>query len=490
MQLLEVNPGTLTPSGSNLRSKIGDLADLVASVKSHGILEPLVCRKVTNDEGAEVIEIVAGHRRHAAAVKAELATIPIVVKEMTDDERDEAMLIENLQRVDLTPVEEARGYFRLVERGHTVKDLAKRIGRPARHVTERLALLELPAAVLKDVDSGKVGLGEAAVLADVQAKGVDAEVVADLAKKAAGGYAIEYAAEQALERKAREDVIAEIVAKSEAKGIPMIVVRGQVPEGTALIGPNGLDLEEKKHDKEPCRIMALVVGHWGKPTPRRACNDPKRHEPKGESSLKATPKPTSSLSDAEKESRRKEAERKQREVDRRGAVVNAISVKDAAKVAILALVGEVRQEEAKTAVAYLGLEVMRVKDSYGTKKANGEPKMNPDHRLTLLTEAAKSNKDLHKVAAAIAYAQVGSHWYGGTGQSAEAKAILDELATSLLGPDPDAKAEPVMAEPDPEDVDLEDEQATDEEDTGDEAAHLSVVPDPEDEDEEGHELSA
>lgn len=144
----------------NLRRRTGDVRDLAASITAVGIVEPLLVSPIAQDRYV----IVAGHRRHAAAVKAGLAEVPCTVRQLSDAERVEIMLVENLQRSDLTPIEEASGYFRLVEHGMTQKELARRIGRSARHVAARLALLELPRVVQDEIHSGAMSVADGQAL--------------------------------------------------------------------------------------------------------------------------------------------------------------------------------------------------------------------------------------------------------------------------------------------------------------------------------------
>lgn len=151
---------SVVPADDNLRRRISDVRDLAASITTVGIVEPLLVSPIAEDRYV----IVAGHRRHAAAVKAGLAEVPCTVRQLTDAERVEIMLVENLQRSDLTPIEEASGYFRLVEHGMTQKELARRIGRSARHVASRLALLELPKAVQEELHDGVMTVAEGQAL--------------------------------------------------------------------------------------------------------------------------------------------------------------------------------------------------------------------------------------------------------------------------------------------------------------------------------------
>lgn len=157
---------SVVAAADNVRRRIGDVRDLAASITSVGIVEPLLVSPIDDERYV----IVAGHRRHAAAVKAGLTEVPCTIRTLTDAERVEIMLVENLQRADLTPVEEASGYFRLLEHGMTQKELAKRIGRSARHVAARLALLELPKAVQDEVHGGTITVADAQCLLALRAE--------------------------------------------------------------------------------------------------------------------------------------------------------------------------------------------------------------------------------------------------------------------------------------------------------------------------------
>jgi len=153
--------GSLVAAEDNLRRRVGEVRELAASIASVGIVEPLLVAPAGED-GRFVV--VAGHRRLVAARRAGLAEVPCTVRELSEAERVEIMLVENLQRSDLTPIEEASGYFRLVEHGMTHKQLAGRIGRSARHVAGRLALLELPKLAQDELHAGTLTVAEAQAL--------------------------------------------------------------------------------------------------------------------------------------------------------------------------------------------------------------------------------------------------------------------------------------------------------------------------------------
>jgi ParB family chromosome partitioning protein len=130
----------IDPNPNQPRQVMGDLSELIASIAEKGILEPLVVR-----QRGERFQIVAGERRYQAAVQVGLRELPVVVRDVDDTEMLELALIENLQRKDLTPFEEAEGMHGLAERcGYTHEDLARRLGKSRTSVTEALALLAMP----------------------------------------------------------------------------------------------------------------------------------------------------------------------------------------------------------------------------------------------------------------------------------------------------------------------------------------------------------
>jgi ParB family chromosome partitioning protein len=138
-----------------------DLNSLVASVKEKGILQPILVRRIDGAEGAaEHFEIVAGERRWRAAQQAQLHRVPVVIKDLDDTETLEVALVENLQRQDLSPLEEAQGYSRLMEEfGHTQERLAQVIGKSRSHLANMLRLMALPDEVKDMLDDGRLTAG-------------------------------------------------------------------------------------------------------------------------------------------------------------------------------------------------------------------------------------------------------------------------------------------------------------------------------------------
>ena len=159
-ELVEIH--RLVGAADNLRRDVGNVTELASSMRSIGVLEPLLVTPTVDG-----FAVVAGHRRLAAARKVGLEVVPCVIREMTEVERVVAMVVENEQRSDLSPIESAEGYFRLIDMGVTQKDLAKKVGRSSKHVGSRLALLELPRRVRAQVHSGRLTLAAATALLEL-----------------------------------------------------------------------------------------------------------------------------------------------------------------------------------------------------------------------------------------------------------------------------------------------------------------------------------
>lgn len=139
------------------------LAELVESVRRQGILQPILARSSPGEPGR--FQIIAGERRWRAAQAAGLHEIPVLVRELADGEAMAAGLVENLQRQDLNPIEEAEGFARLTDEfGLTQEQLGEAIGKSRSHVTNALRLLNLPDTVRGEVSRGALSAGHARAL--------------------------------------------------------------------------------------------------------------------------------------------------------------------------------------------------------------------------------------------------------------------------------------------------------------------------------------
>ncbi|GLK73323.1 ParB/RepB/Spo0J family partition protein [Ancylobacter dichloromethanicus] len=155
----------LRPNPRNPRRSFaeGDLEDLAASIHERGIIQPIVVRQQGGERDS--YEIVAGERRWRAAQRAGIHEVPVVVVEVDDREALEIAIIENVQRADLNPLEEAAGYQSLAEQfGYSQNDLARVIGKSRSHVANTMRLLRLPETVKQFLADGRLSAGHARAL--------------------------------------------------------------------------------------------------------------------------------------------------------------------------------------------------------------------------------------------------------------------------------------------------------------------------------------
>lgn len=142
------------------------LQELADSIKEHGILQPIAVRK----KGRK-FEIVAGERRYRACLLAELEAIPVIIKELSDAQMMELAILENLQREDLTVIEEAEAYQSLMENLHlTQEELSKRLGKSRPHIANHVRLLALPEDVRKLMNEGTLSMGQGRALLGLKNK--------------------------------------------------------------------------------------------------------------------------------------------------------------------------------------------------------------------------------------------------------------------------------------------------------------------------------
>jgi len=172
----QLRPGKFQPRRRFDDNAIAGLAD---SLRAQGMIQPILVRRLGGP--AEMYEIIAGERRWRAAQVAGLHDVPVVIKTLSDAEALELGLVENLQREDLTPLEEADAYRRLMDEfAHTQEDLAKHLGKSRSHVTNMMRLLTLPDGVKALVDAGELTAGHArALLVSVDPEGLAKRVVAE-----------------------------------------------------------------------------------------------------------------------------------------------------------------------------------------------------------------------------------------------------------------------------------------------------------------------
>lgn len=153
----EIRPNPRQPRRYFAEDRIAELAE---SIRHQGVLQPLVVRKA--DQG---YELIIGERRWRAAQKAGLERVPVVIKEVSDAESMEMALVENIQREELTPIEEALAYRQLMEELHlTQEEVATRVGKSRPVITNLLRVLNLPDEIKEEIDRGHLSVGHARTL--------------------------------------------------------------------------------------------------------------------------------------------------------------------------------------------------------------------------------------------------------------------------------------------------------------------------------------
>ena len=201
-----------------------DIQELAESIKAQGILEPLV---VTKENGGKVFRLVFGFRRAAAAKVAGLLTVPAIVRSLTDQEIREAQLVENLQREELLPVEEAKAMKALADSGLTQKEIATRVGKSQPYVANRIRLLGLPEEGVKLLEAGKLTASaaeEILALGEERAQKTVVQYAVDRAKTAEGGVVgerdLEYSLRDAERRVHERQAAAKKIAEAKVPNCP------------------------------------------------------------------------------------------------------------------------------------------------------------------------------------------------------------------------------------------------------------------------------
>ncbi|MFP3391516.1 ParB/RepB/Spo0J family partition protein [Brevibacillus sp. SIMBA_040] len=205
----EIRPNPYQPRKEFEQSAIDELA---GSIKEHGIIQPLIVRK-----SIKGFELVAGERRLRAAKLAGLKQVPVVVKAYTDQQLMEIALIENLQRENLNPLEEAEAYEKLIAyHDYTQDQLAKKIGKSRPHVANMLRLLQLPEGIRKMVSAADLSMGHARALLTVTDEKAQQQLAKDVVEK-------ELSVRQLEELVKQLSVSRETKRKKPAKNEPVLI---------------------------------------------------------------------------------------------------------------------------------------------------------------------------------------------------------------------------------------------------------------------------
>ena len=206
LRLSEIEPNKNQPRQKFDEAAITSLAD---SIRQHGLIQPIVVRAT-----ASGYQIVAGERRWRACRMLGMSEIPVIIKELSDSETAQLALIENIQREDLNPIEEASAYKELMEKyDMTQEELSKAVGKSRHAISIAVRLLNMPDEVQKLLKNGELSAGQAKAIAAAE---TDEEMI-ELAKKAANGQLTVRAIEKLIAAKAEEDDIEEKAEESKEK---------------------------------------------------------------------------------------------------------------------------------------------------------------------------------------------------------------------------------------------------------------------------------
>lgn len=280
---------SIVPSERNPRENIENVEDLAQSIAAVGLIQRIKVKPLAGGR----FEIVAGHRRFAAAQHLGWTEIPAEVEDLSDRDTDEQRLVENIQREDLSPLEEARALADLTKKyGYSQRALADRVGRSQSHISKRLALLELPEQVVEKVIEGTVSLDDAQQLGKLK------ELPKKHLESALRGFSsgnsydsMEKRVKRELSTHKRTEKFRKKKKELKDAGTKIITQADWWKldhTSRALIGKGygDLDIEAKAHASEPCHA-ALVDEHQS--SIKLVCTDVSRHRKKaGESTLKGS----------------------------------------------------------------------------------------------------------------------------------------------------------------------------------------------------------
>jgi ParB family chromosome partitioning protein len=178
---LQIDIDLIDPSPYQPRTRFSETAleELAQSVRTSGIIQPLVVRKIGSR-----YQLIAGERRWRASQRAQLLRVPVVLREVSDEQAFELTLVENIQREDLNPIEQARAFDRLMEQFHLTQDeVARRTGKDRATVANSVRLLSLEEPLLEWIEEGKISAGHGRALLAIE----DRKQRQDLAQKASRG---------------------------------------------------------------------------------------------------------------------------------------------------------------------------------------------------------------------------------------------------------------------------------------------------------------
>ena len=211
--MVELDIDRLEPQEAQPRQTFREdkLEELTQSIRANGVIQPIVVRR-----NGERFEIIAGERRWRAAARAGLSRVPCVVRDIAHDNALEMSLIENIQREDLNPIEEANAYKRLIEQLRvTQEQIALRVGKDRSSITNSLRLLKLPTEIQKLVEQDKLSMGHARALLSLDSADRQRKLAAEIVDRALSVRDIEKAVKKAQEVPANKQSIRKADSQSE-----------------------------------------------------------------------------------------------------------------------------------------------------------------------------------------------------------------------------------------------------------------------------------
>ncbi|AAN59753.1 ParB/RepB/Spo0J family partition protein [Streptococcus mutans] len=229
----DINPNPYQP---RLQFKTKELEELAQSIKENGLIQPIIVRK------SDIFgyDLVAGERRLKAAKLAGLNKIPVIIKKISDDDSMKQAIIENLQRSDLNPIEEAKAYQNLINRNHmTHDDIAKVIGKSRPYITNSIRLLNLPLHISQALEKGLISQGHARLLLSIEKQDLQDKWFQKILTEQLSVHQIERAlkSQTKKEKKTSKDIFLAEKEKelSQSLGLPVVIHYNKKHQGQLKI---------------------------------------------------------------------------------------------------------------------------------------------------------------------------------------------------------------------------------------------------------------
>jgi ParB family chromosome partitioning protein len=243
---LEVNINEIQTNPYQPRKEFTDekLSELAESIKIHGIIQPLLVREIAPDK----YQLIAGERRLRAAKLVGLTEVPVVIREMTDQAMMEVALVENLQREDLNPIEEADAYQRLMNEFQLTQDeIAKKVGKSRPAIANMLRLLNLPTEIQTDLAQGTLTMGHARALLSLKTSDEQKRIWTQI---------------QVQELSVRETE--ELIRQLNTPPIVSRETKKVVPRPSAGKDPNMVEIEDELQQVFGTKVVIKQAGSGGK----------------------------------------------------------------------------------------------------------------------------------------------------------------------------------------------------------------------------------